>query len=69
MFKKLLKKMLTPIILEILKENGIEFKPSPTVFKGYDSNKHFYIKHYDGWLNIITNRVITNDEYERLKGK
>lgn len=66
MISKLLRKLLEPIIIEILRDNGIEVKSNP-LLKDIESYKKYYIKLKHGYINYITSRIINDDEYKRLK--
>lgn len=60
MFAKLLKKLLKPVITEILVDEGL-IKP-----KNNGIPKHYFIPYGQGFLNVLTNRYYTKDEYKTL---
>lgn len=60
MFAKLLKKLIKSTVEEILREEGL-LKPLSN-----GTPKHYYIPYGKGFLNVLTNRFYTKDEYENL---
>lgn len=68
MFRNLLKKIIEPIVIEILKEQRlIKKRYKPTLYDGYDAMKHLYVKDGNGYINIVTHRLISKEDYEQIK--